>query len=120
VRLSRGAVITASIGTPSSKPRPFLVLRSDHFTAHSLVTIVAFTSTLTDAPSLRVTVQPSAENGLHAPSQAMIDHIQSVRAERIEQEIGRLADADLLAITRTAAVYLGFADFASRQRRTVR
>jgi mRNA interferase MazF len=82
VRLSRGAVVAASIGAPSGKPRPFLVLRSDHFAAHSLVTIVAFTSTISEAPSLRVTVQPSAENGLHAPSQAMIDHIQSVRAER--------------------------------------
>jgi mRNA interferase MazF len=82
VRLSRGTVVTASIGSPSGKPRPFLVLRSNHFAAHSLVTIVAFTSTLADAASLRVTVQPSAENGLHAPSQAMIDHIQSIRAER--------------------------------------
>jgi mRNA interferase MazF len=120
VRLSRGAVVTASIGSPSGKPRPFLVLRSDHFAAHSLVTIVAFTGTLTEAPSLRVTVQPSAENGLHAPSQVMIDHIQSVRAERIEQEIGRLADADLLAITRAVAVYLGFADPGPRQRRAPR
>jgi mRNA interferase MazF len=120
VRLSRGAVVTASIGAPSGKPRPFLVLRSDLFAAHSLVTIVAFTSTITEAPSLRVTVQPSAENGLHAPSQAMIDHIQSVRAERIEQEIGRVAGADLLAIVRAVAVYLGFADSGSRQRRTSR
>lgn len=96
------------------------MLRSDHFTAHSLVTIVAFTATLTEAPLLRVTVQPSAENGLHAPSQAMIDHIQSVRAERIEQRIGRLADADLLAITRAVAVYLGFADPGARQPRTLR
>jgi mRNA interferase MazF len=117
VRLNRGAVVTASIGSPSGKPRPFLVLRSDHFAAHSLVTIVALTGTLTEAPSLRVTVQPSTENGLHATSQAMIDHIQSVRTERIEQEIGRLADADLLAITRAVAIYLGFADPGPRQRR---
>ncbi|HTV30568.1 MAG TPA: type II toxin-antitoxin system PemK/MazF family toxin [Xanthobacteraceae bacterium] len=120
MRLSRGAVVTASIGSPSGKPRPFLVLRSDHFAAHALVTIVAFTGTITEAPLLRVTVQPSAENGLRAPSQAMIDHIQSVRAERIEQEIGRLAGADLLAITRAVAVYLGFADPGARQRRTPR
>jgi mRNA-degrading endonuclease toxin of MazEF toxin-antitoxin module len=82
VRLSRGAVVTASIGAPSGKPRTFLVLRSDHFAAHSLATIVAFTSTITEASSLRVTVPLSPENGLHAPSQAMIDHIQSVRAAR--------------------------------------
>lgn len=47
----------------------------------------------------------------------MIDHIQSVHTGRIEQEIGRLADADLLAITRAVAAYLGFADPGPRQRR---
>jgi hypothetical protein len=39
VRISRGAVVTASIGGPSGKPRPFLVLCFDHFAAHSLVAI---------------------------------------------------------------------------------
>lgn len=71
MQLKRGAVVTASIGGPSGKPRPFLVLRSSHFTEHSLVTIMAFTGTLEEAQLLRVTVQPSAENGLHLPSQAM-------------------------------------------------
>ena len=111
--LRRGDVVTAAIGAPSGKPRPFLVLRSDHFTAHSLVTILAFTSTVTEAPRLRVTVQPSAENGLQARSQAMIDHVQSVRVQRIGQVIGRLATADLLAVTRALAIYLGFADAAT-------
>jgi mRNA interferase MazF len=113
VSLRRGDVVTAAIGAPSGKPRPFLVLRSDHFAAHSLVTLLAFTSTMTEAPSLRVTVQPSVENGLHAPSLAMIDHVQSVRVQRIGQVIGRLATSDLQAITRALAVYLGFADAAS-------
>lgn len=108
----RGDIVTAAIGAPSGKPRPFLVLRSDHFAAHVLVTVLAFTSTATNAPSLRVAVQPSAENGLQAPAQAMIDHVQSVRAQRIGQVIGRLATADLQAITRAVAVYLGFADAA--------
>jgi len=116
VRLTRGAVVTASIGGASGKPRPFLVLRSNHFAEHSLVTLLAFTSTLTDAPTLRVTVQPSTDNGLQMPSQAMIDHVQSVRGQRIERTIGRLADADLAAITRTLLVYLGLADAGSPRR----
>ena len=63
MRLTRGAVVTTSIGGPSGKPRPFLVLRSDHFAEHSLVTLLAFTSTLTEALTLRVTVAPSLGNG---------------------------------------------------------
>ena len=107
--LTRGAVVTASIGAPSGKPRPFLVLRSNYFAEHSLVTLLAFTSTLTEAPTLRVTVQPAPGNGLQLPSQAMIDHVQSVRVQRIEGEIGRLADAEFAVIMRALSVYLGFA-----------
>ena len=30
-----GAVVTASVGDPAGKPRPFVVLRSDHFAEHA-------------------------------------------------------------------------------------
>jgi len=115
VQLNRGAVVTASIGEPSGKPRPFVVLRSGHFGKHALVTILAFTGTMIEAPSLRVTVQPSSRNGLRAPSQAMIDHIQSVRVQRVSEVIGHLAEADMRAITRGIAVYLGLADASQRR-----
>ena len=108
--LKRGSVVTASIGGPSGKPRPFLVIRSDHFAEHSLVTVMAFTGTISDNPTLRVTVRPSAENGLHTASQAMIDHIQSVRVRHIDKVVGQLADTDLTSITQAVAVYLGISD----------
>ena len=120
MRLTRGAVVIASIGEPSGKPRPFVVIRSGHFAEHSLVTLMAFTSALTEAPLLRVTVEPSPQNGLGTTSQAMIDHIQSVRLQRIGEVVGQLADADLQAITRAMAIYLGLADPSPRaQRRAV-
>lgn len=62
--LKRGAVVIASYRDPSGEPRPFLVLRSDHFAAHTLVTVLAFTGTCSGIPPLRITVQPSARNGL--------------------------------------------------------
>ena len=60
MRLTRGAVVIASIGEPSGKPRPFVVIRSGHFAEHSLVTFaehslvtfMAFTSVLTEAAAL--------------------------------------------------------------------
>ena len=82
-----------------------------------MVTLMAFTSTISDNPTLRVVVQPSAENGLHTASLAMIDHIQSVRVQTIDQVVGQLADADLTAITRAVAVYLGMADSLHPARR---
>jgi len=54
--------------------------------------------------------QPAAENGLQRPSQAMIDHVQSVRVGRIGQVIGHLDAGDLAAISGAIAAYLGFAD----------
>lgn len=95
MKLVRGAVVTASINAPSGKPRPFLILRSDHFAGHRLVTVLAFTSTLVDAPTLRITIEPTAENGLRLPTQAMIDHIESMRVERVQLVVGRIAAADL-------------------------
>jgi mRNA interferase MazF len=117
VPLKRGAVVTASIGAPSGKPRPFLVVRSDSFAEHSLVTVMAFTSTISDNPTLRVAVRPSAENGLHTVSLAMIDHIQSIRVRHIDKVVGQLADADLTSITHAVAVYLGIGDALPRARR---
>ncbi len=85
-------------------------MRSNHFAGHGLVTVIAVTATLADAPPLRIPLAPTPENGLRVPSQAMIDHIQSVHVQRIGGVIGRLAPTDLSAIDRAVAVYLGFAD----------
>ena len=78
---------------------------------------VVIASVLTEAPLLRVTVEPSPQNGLGTTSQAMIDHIQSVRLQRIGEVVGQLADADLQAITRAMAIYLGLADPSPRAQR---
>jgi mRNA interferase MazF len=106
-------VVIASRRDLSGKPRPFLVLRSDYVAAHALVTVLAFTGTCTGIPPLRITVQPTVRNGLEQPSQAMIDHIRSVRIGQIGQVIGELDKPDMQAIERAVAVYLGFADRAS-------
>jgi mRNA interferase MazF len=109
-RLQRGTVVVASVGAPSGKPRPFVVLRSDRFSQHALVTLLPFTSELQDAPTLRVTVEPTEANGLQRPSQVMIDRVQSIFAARVERMIGQLGRADMQAVERAVAVYLGFAD----------
>ena len=90
MRLSRGAVVTASVGDPAGKPRPFVVLRSDHFAEHALVTLVAFSTTPNETPTLRVPVEPSAGNGLREASLAMIDRIVSVHGSGLARSSGSL------------------------------
>ncbi|MBV8402537.1 MAG: hypothetical protein JOZ17_28035 [Acetobacteraceae bacterium] len=40
----------------------------------------------------------------------MIDRVQSIFAARVERMIGQLGRADMQAVERAVAVYLGFAD----------
>lgn len=65
--------------------------------------------TLVDAPLIRLTVEPTAENGLHKQSQIMIDKVMSVKRDRLGQAFGRLDDETMLAVNRSLALFLGFA-----------
>jgi mRNA interferase MazF len=71
--------------------------------------VLPVTSTLVAAPLFRITVQPSAENGLQKPSQVMVDKAMTVTRDEIGQAFGRI-DADaLLEVERCLAVFLGIA-----------
>jgi len=69
----RGDFVTIAMQGDFGKPRPALVIQADQFSEHATVTVLPVTSTLIAAPLFRVTVQPSAENGLRKPSQVMVD-----------------------------------------------
>lgn len=91
------------------KPRPALVIQANLFGEHTSVTVLPITSTLVAAPLLRVTVQPSAENGLRKPSQVMVDKAMTVKREKARPAFGRI-DADaMVEVERCLAVFLGIA-----------
>ena len=77
------------------KPRPALVVMDDALiTTSTRLVIVPFTSTIQDAPLVRVTILPSTANGLKVTSQAMVDRITSLPREKVGRAIGQLeADA---------------------------
>jgi mRNA interferase MazF len=110
MEIRRGAVVTVARAGDFGKPRPAVVLCSDHFAAHQIVSLVPLTTVRREAALLRIDIARSTANGLTAPSQAMIDMLQSVRVQRIGGIVGQLAAADLRRIARAVAVYLGFAD----------
>ena len=60
----RGDIVTVAMQGDFGKPRPALVIQSDQFVEHTSVTVLPITSTLVNAPLLRITVQPDPENGL--------------------------------------------------------
>src|SRR5262245_40308426 len=106
--LKRGDIWTVSGGPDdASKPRPSVILQDDAFDATTSVTICPLTSTRVDAPLVRITVAPSTDNGLRAASHLMVDKIATVPRMKLQQRIGRLADADLGALNRAVIVFLG-------------
>lgn len=91
------------------KPRPALVIQANQFSEHSSVTILPITSTLIDAPLLRITVQPNAENGLQKPSQIMIDKTMTVKRDKVGPTFGHIDVDKLVEIERCLAVFFGIA-----------
>lgn len=105
----RGDFVTIAMQGDFGKPRPALVVQADPFSEHITVTVLPVTSTLVAAPLFRITVQPSAENGLQKPSQVMVDKAMTVKRDKVGQAFGRI-DADaMVEVERCLAVFLGIA-----------
>ena len=107
--MRRGDLVTVAAQGDYGKPRPALVVQSDLFDELSSVTLCLVTSTLLEAPLLRITVDPSPENGLQRISQVQVDKITTVKRQRVGGVIGRLDDATLLKVNRSLAVFIGIA-----------
>ncbi len=107
--MKRGDLVTVAVQGDYGKPRPALVIQSDLFSEIDSVVVLPLTSTLVDAPLLRLTVIPSPENGLQKPSQVMIDKIIALRRDRVGAVFGCLEPDILIEIERRLAVFLGIA-----------
>lgn len=107
--MRRGDLVTVALQGDLGKPRPALVIQADQFDATATVTVLLLSSTLVDAPLIRLTVAPSPENGLRTPSQVMIDKAMTLRREKLGAPFGRLDDDTLVAVNRGLALFLGFA-----------
>ncbi len=107
--MRRGDLVTVAISGDFGKPRPALIVQSDHFPETETTTLLLISSTLVDAALLRLTIKPSARNGLRLPSQVMIDKAMTVRREKLGPVFGHLEDEALVSVTRLLAVFLGIA-----------
>jgi mRNA interferase MazF len=107
--MNRGDLVTIAMQGDFGKPRPALVIQSNQFNEHATVTVLLVSSTLVDAPLLRVTIQPNKTNGLQKPSQVMVDKAMTVRREKLGESFGSASDAAMLEVGRCLAVFLGIA-----------
>jgi mRNA interferase MazF len=106
----RGELWTAAGGKHyAGKPRPVLVVQDDRFDATSSITVCPLTSDPTEIPLLRVPLDPDDSNGLDAPSSIMLDKITTMPRSKLGERIGKVSDADMLALSRGLVVFLGLA-----------
>jgi len=108
--LRRGEIWSvAARGAYTGKPRPAVIVQDDRFDATSSVTVCAMTTDPADAPLFRLLVEPDHRNGLEQPSRLMVDKLTTVPKANLGDQIGQLADDDLVRLDRAIVVFLGLA-----------
>lgn len=110
--MKRGDIILVSLPGDYGKPRPAVIVQSDYLTeagAHSCV-LCPITSHLEDADLIRLSLKPSARNGLKKPSQVMADKIFTIPKSKIKDKVGTLDSKNILALNRMLAFIIGLAE----------
>jgi mRNA interferase MazF len=107
--MRRGDFVTIAMQGDFGKPRPALVIQADQFSEHASVTVLPVTGTFVPAPLLRITVQPSPENGLRKPTQVMVDKAMTVRRDKVGDAFGHVEADVMVEVERCLAVFLGIA-----------
>ena len=105
--MKRGDLVTIALQGDYGKPRPALIVQSDLFDEHPSVTVLPVTGELRDAPLFRIRIEAEATNNLQKTSEVMVDKAQSVPRERIGEVFGRVTEEQMLAVSRSLAVFLG-------------
>lgn len=108
MKYRRGDIILAASSGDYGKPRPCLVLQAALFDDLPSVTFCMLTSTLReDLSHIRISIEPSAKNGLQQSSQIAIDKIMTLPKERIAKKIGEASNDVMLQVTRAMVLFLG-------------
>lgn len=117
--MRRGEVWTVSGGKDyAGKPRPVVIVQEDSFDETDSITICAFTTDPTEAPLLRLVVEPNERNGLHSICRLMVDKITTVPKAKMGARVGRLDDEDMVRLNQAMTVFLGIAVSARAGRRS--
>ncbi len=105
--MKRGSIVIAAFAGHYGKPRPAVVVQTDILYRLPSIVLCPITSTIqVGLEELRVSVEPTKENGLREKSQIMIDTIVTVPRLRSGQVIGDTDVATTAKITASLAVLL--------------
>ena len=107
--MTRGEIWTVAGSGCAGKPRPAVIVQEDRFANTNSITICSFTTEPTDAPLIRLLVEPNEHNGLLESCRLMIDKITTVPKAKLGTRLGALDRRDLVRLNRAMLVFLGLA-----------
>lgn len=109
--MKRGDVVLVTYRGDYGKPRPSIVMQSDHLGSdHASIVVALCTTHHRDAPLFRITIERSDENGLDEDSQVMADKLVAVPKENVKARVGQISEEQMLTLDRAVALVLGLAD----------
>lgn len=107
--MRRGELVTVALSGDFGNPRPAVIVQSDRFSESETVAVLLISSTVMEAPLLRLTIEPDAANQLRKVSQIMADKVMTVRRDKVGPVFGRISDDLIVEVTRAMALFFGFA-----------
>jgi mRNA interferase MazF len=96
-------------GAYTGKPRPAVIIQDDRFDANDSIIVCPLTTDPTEAPSFRLAIDPTGENGLRVTCRLMVDKVTAVPRSRLGRRLGTLTAAETTALDRALVVFLGLA-----------
>ena len=107
--MRRAEVWTVASGIYASQPRPAVIVQDDVFELTDSITVAPLTTTLVDAPLLRLRVPAGGLTGLAQDSDVMVDKLTTVRRSNVQVRIGRLSSQQMVELERLLMTFLGMA-----------
>ncbi len=108
--MRRNEIWTAAAGGGyAGKLRPVVIIQDDRFDATESVTVCAFTTDPTEAPLIRLLVEPDDINGLRERCFLMVDKVTTIPRSKLGDHIGRLSDDEMVRLGRAVLVFFGLA-----------
>lgn len=107
--MRRGDVIVMADATGdfTGKSRPALVVQADAVQTPTSILVAPITSQGSDAPLVRVRLDPGPDLMLERTSYAQLDKLTSIRRVKVGPTIGRASPDVMRAVDRALMVILG-------------
>ena len=108
--MRRGDIVVTALPRDYKKPRPAIVVQSDRLSGTESILLCPCTSDPVPPHAIRVSIEPSAENGLRIRSQIMVENITAIPRSRCSEVIGRLDAETVDRLNEALALVIGLAD----------